>query len=207
MGDTPPSSPDTELHIKSDTPVITLQRTDNEDRGAIEFQGQGGTVGAHIEYVSDVNDLSFGTFDGSNVHEKLRLEDGSTGNIKVSGSTQITGSLYVSGAYYGDGSQLSGITSGIFQQTGSFQATTSDLQITGSVTATGNVTASGNISSSANITGSDIYAGGSFYGDGSKLSNLAGGIFVATGSSYNTCLLYTSPSPRDQRGSRMPSSA
>ena len=24
---------------------------------------------------------------------------------------------------------------------------------------------------------------------------------------YNTCLLYTSPSPRDQRGSRMPSSA
>ena len=26
-------------------------------------------------------------------------------------------------------------------------------------------------------------------------------------SSFNTCLLYTSPSPRDQRGSRMPSSA
>ena len=26
-------------------------------------------------------------------------------------------------------------------------------------------------------------------------------------SSLNTCLLYTSPSPRDQRGSRMPSSA
>ena len=24
---------------------------------------------------------------------------------------------------------------------------------------------------------------------------------------YNVCLLYTSPSPRDQRGSRMPSSA
>ena len=24
---------------------------------------------------------------------------------------------------------------------------------------------------------------------------------------YNACLLYTSPSPRDQRGSRMPSSA
>ena len=29
---------------------------------------------------------------------------------------------------------------------------------------------------------------------------------VVTGS-YTTCLLYTSPSPRDQRGSRMPSSA
>ena len=28
-----------------------------------------------------------------------------------------------------------------------------------------------------------------------------------TSGSYDTCLLYTSPSPRDQRGSRMPSSA
>ena len=27
------------------------------------------------------------------------------------------------------------------------------------------------------------------------------------GKEYNFCLLYTSPSPRDQRGSRMPSSA
>ena len=27
------------------------------------------------------------------------------------------------------------------------------------------------------------------------------------GAQYNVCLLYTSPSPRDQRGSRMPSSA
>ena len=29
----------------------------------------------------------------------------------------------------------------------------------------------------------------------------------AVGAEANTCLLYTSPSPRDQRGSRMPSSA
>ena len=31
--------------------------------------------------------------------------------------------------------------------------------------------------------------------------------FDATGGGNNGCLLYTSPSPRDQRGSRMPSSA
>ena len=30
---------------------------------------------------------------------------------------------------------------------------------------------------------------------------------ISTNNSDNTCLLYTSPSPRDQRGSRMPSSA
>ena len=47
-----------------------------------------------------------------------------------------------------------------------------------------------------------------------RIPNLSGGDWV-TGKSqrmenvYNpsTCLLYTSPSPRDQRGSRMPSSA
>ena len=30
---------------------------------------------------------------------------------------------------------------------------------------------------------------------------------IAFGNLVNVCLLYTSPSPRDQRGSRMPSSA
>ena len=34
-----------------------------------------------------------------------------------------------------------------------------------------------------------------------------GGGAVALGASNGACLLYTSPSPRDQRGSRMPSSA
>ena len=33
------------------------------------------------------------------------------------------------------------------------------------------------------------------------------GIFVIANSLIEACLLYTSPSPRDQRGSRMPSSA
>ena len=32
-------------------------------------------------------------------------------------------------------------------------------------------------------------------------------ILAASGKASITCLLYTSPSPRDQRGSRMPSSA
>ena len=33
------------------------------------------------------------------------------------------------------------------------------------------------------------------------------GAYVDSGTMVDTCLLYTSPSPRDQRGSRMPSSA
>ena len=39
-----------------------------------------------------------------------------------------------------------------------------------------------------------------YLGDGSELT-------LADVSGQQTCLLYTSPSPRDQRGSRMPSSA
>ena len=37
------------------------------------------------------------------------------------------------------------------------------------------------------------------------LSELGG--YITFAGDINTCLLYTSPSPRDQRGSRMPSSA
>ena len=40
-----------------------------------------------------------------------------------------------------------------------------------------------------------------------KKVTLDGGIFLDATPDNNTCLLYTSPSPRDQRGSRMPSSA
>ena len=135
LGDTVPSSPATDLHIKSDTPVITLQRTNNNQKGAIDFQGSAGVVGASIEFVVDDNDLSFQTFDGSNTHEKLRIEDGASGNIKVSGSTQITGSLYVSASIFGDG-----------------------LVLTGNMTASGAISASGNIRSKRfEIKGADNY--------------------------------------------------
>ena len=46
----------------------------------------------------------------------------------------------------------------------------------------------------------DINFSGDLYQDGSLFTS---GLGVGVG----TCLLYTSPSPRDQRGSRMPSSA
>ena len=44
---------------------------------------------------------------------------------------------------------------------------------------------------------------------GGKLKRVAGGLNVIEQKQFvdSFCLLYTSPSPRDQRGSRMPSSA
>ena len=38
-------------------------------------------------------------------------------------------------------------------------------------------------------------------------NNIKTGVFDPLGANITSCLLYTSPSPRDQRGSRMPSSA
>ena len=49
-----------------------------------------------------------------------------------------------------------------------------------------------------------VTATGGFVGDVTGTTSNASG---ATGDFSIACLLYTSPSPRDQRGSRMPSSA
>ena len=40
-----------------------------------------------------------------------------------------------------------------------------------------------------------------------QISGIIEEIYIEEGDEVNACLLYTSPSPRDQRGSRMPSSA
>ena len=53
------------------------------------------------------------------------------------------------------------------------------------------------------------------YNKGKKGNPFPAAVGIKTGKAYvsyvsagiNACLLYTSPSPRDQRGSRMPSSA
>ena len=42
---------------------------------------------------------------------------------------------------------------------------------------------------------------------GGKMSKLKGNIIEKGGVNISTCLLYTSPSPRDRQKSRMPSSA
>ena len=68
------------------------------------------------------------------------------------------------------------------------------------------------------INAPGIIQGGFFVGDGSGLTNLPAGTGTVTSiravdgggittSPATTCLLYTSPSPRDMRRSRMPSSA
>ena len=63
-----------------------------------------------------------------------------------------------------------------------------------------------------NLVGAASSMVGLYIGDGSLLFNNTlnrdGGYYISTSvNALNACLLYTSPSPRDQRGSRMPSSA
>ena len=56
---------------------------------------------------------------------------------------------------------------------------------------------------------SNLKHGGNVYANAKKLNLLPSEIIDASASlvPFNPCLLYTSPSPRDSRKSRMPSSA
>ena len=49
----------------------------------------------------------------------------------------------------------------------------------------------------------DVAEGDKIY----SLNDRLPGLFIVMNGQVSVCLLYTSPSPRDQRGSRMPSSA
>ena len=55
--------------------------------------------------------------------------------------------------------------------------------------------------------GKVVHAKQIMHGKTSEMTHTGVGVFSGIESPYTICLLYTSPSPRDQRGSRMPSSA
>jgi len=81
------------IRMQTADPNISIQRTDNDNNVSIDFIGSGGATGAQIQFSGSSNDLTFGTYDGSSVIERLRIEDGTTPNIIM------TGSLIVSGAF------------------------------------------------------------------------------------------------------------
>ena len=86
------TSPESELHIKAATPEITIQRTDNNNDGVIDFQGSAGYVGAKIAHSGTDNNLVFHTYTGSTLKERLTITGGSAGT-KISGSAISTGSF------------------------------------------------------------------------------------------------------------------
>ena len=92
IGDPVPTSPESELHIKAATPEITIQRTDNNNDGVIDFQGSAGYVGAKIAHSGTDNNLVFHTYTGSTLKERLTITGGSAGT-KISGSAVSTGSF------------------------------------------------------------------------------------------------------------------
>ena len=92
IGDPVPTSPESELHIKAATPEITIQRTDNNNDGVIDFQGSAGYVGAKIAHSGTDNNLVFHTYTGSTLKERLTITGGSA-STKISGSAVSTGSF------------------------------------------------------------------------------------------------------------------
>ena len=100
--------------MQTAAPSILIQRTDNDNNASIDFIGQAGATGAQIQFSGSSNELTFGTYDGSSVIERLRIEDGTTPNIIITGSTNISGSATSTasfGTYIGDGNGLTNISS------------------------------------------------------------------------------------------------
>jgi len=86
------SSPDTQLHIKSASSIITLQRTADANQPGIDFQQSGGNVRAELRMdgtSGTSNEVFVKTHDGSSLAERFRV-----GHTK----TQVKGNLEVDGA-------------------------------------------------------------------------------------------------------------
>ena len=156
-------------------------------------------------------------------------------DIQVNGEIFIDGNVIVDGSITADKIITSGITVTSNQVTGLGNLATNNTVSTNEVTGLGNLatdnttlgnlaednTTLGNLAEANNINaGTDINAGSlpnsrlnanvSLLGNTGSLftntTNISGGQ-ISLPNTPNTCLLYTSPSPRDRTRSRMPSSA
>ena len=84
-------SPDTQLHIKSASSVITLQRTNDANTPGLDFQNSNGNVKAELRMDGSSgtsNEVFVTTHDGSSTAERFRV--GHT-QVKVTGHFQATG--------------------------------------------------------------------------------------------------------------------
>ncbi len=86
------NAPDTKLHIKSASSIITLQRTADANKPGLDFQNSGGNVRAELRMdgtSGTSNEVFVRTYDGSATAERFRV-----GHTK----TKVTGNLEVTGA-------------------------------------------------------------------------------------------------------------
>ena len=145
------------------------------------------------------------------------------GTINYIDATHLNATgVVTANSFVGDGSQLTGITGGVFatNQTGINTSTNigigttsafNALQVIGDANISGVVTANSFVGDGSGLTGVTGTGSGIAVKDGASTVGTAGTVDFGTALSVTPlsvgCLLYTSPSPRDQRGSRMPSSA
>jgi hypothetical protein len=90
------NSPDSKLHIKSASSIITLQRTADANKPGLDFQNSNGNVRAELRmYGTDgtSNTVFVRTYDGSSTAERFRVTHTGakvTGTLDVDGGISIT---------------------------------------------------------------------------------------------------------------------
>ena len=89
------NSPDTKVHIKSASSIVTLQRTADANKPGIDFQNSGGNVRAELRMDGTdgtSNTVFVRTYDGSSTAERFRVTH--TG-AKVTGTLDVDGGISV----------------------------------------------------------------------------------------------------------------
>ena len=122
-------------------------------------------------------------------------------NGSISGSARVFSGVDGSVLYDFDGDSAGDLFGGSVSSAGDVNGDGFDDLIVGANCDDNNGTRSGSARVFSGVDGSVLY---NFNGDSAD-DGLGGSVSGA--GDVNGCLLYTSPSPRDQRGSRMPSSA
>ena len=91
------NSPDTKLHIKSASSIITLQRTADANKPGIDFQNSGGNVRAELRMDGTdgtSNTVFVRTYDGSSTAERFRVEHTGasvTGTLNIKDDSDSSG--------------------------------------------------------------------------------------------------------------------
>ncbi len=154
---------DANIRMRSGTPLLKIQRTDNANVPGIDFQGSAGVTGARILFdgtSGNANEIYVETFDGSVLAKRLTIGHTET---TVIGTLNVSSSITSRGATVGGSLTAGSLTTNEIKSNGS----NADIQIDASGTGAIELLAQKVIM--ANLPTSDPSVAGQLFRDGTDL--------------------------------------